>query len=614
MTNMIHHRGPDDSGFIIDKGLGIGFRRLSIIDLNEGHQPLSNEDGTIWVVLNGEIYNYKQLREMLAQKGHRFRSHSDTEVIVHLYEQYGRSCLRYLRGMFTFAVWDNGKQELFAARDYFGIKPLYYYKDNEKFIFASEIKSILAAEGIKQEVSSESLLNFLTFQYVPEPNTMFEGIYKLPPAHWMHVSGSRITIKEYWNPGFEPVNKPLKHYVEELRGALTDSVKHHMQSDVRRGCLLSSGIDSTGIAALMSKEEPIKTFSVGFEGSNNECFIARETAAALGTEHYEKIITPEEYFDAVPKAIWHQDEPVADPSAIALYFVARLAREHVTVVLSGEGADELFGGYRIYREPLALKPFDFLPAALKGITRSILTSLPFDFKGRNYLLRGTTPMEERFMGNAKIFTEDLKAEITKLNSSILSSYRNPVDIAGSFYSRVRNQDNVTKMQYIDLNLWLPGNILMKADKMTMAHSLELRVPYLDREVFEVARHVPAQYRVCNGTTKYVLRQAMKGLVPDTIVDRPKLGFPVPLRDWLRGNWSHRVLEMIQAGGIGDYIRLDAVEKMIKQHAAGQGDMARKIWTLYIFAEWHSTFINPADQYVTLTDPAKNHKRTVRLPA
>lgn len=614
MTEPIYHRGPDDSGYLIDRGVGLGFRRLSIIDISEGHQPLTNEDETVWVVLNGEIYNYKRLREMLVQQGHRFRTQSDTEVIVHLYEQYDKDCLRYLRGMFAFAVWDMRKRELFAARDYFGIKPLYYYKDNEKIIFGSEIKSILSVKGIRREVSAESLLNYLTFQYVPDPNTMFEGINKLPPAHWMHISNGRVTIKEYWDPGFEPVDKPIRHYIEEVGEVLADSVRHHMQSDVKRGCFLSSGIDSTSIAALMSREEHIKTFSVGFEGPDNECLIARETAAALGTEHYEKIIKAEEYFEAVPKAVWHQDEPVADPSAIALYFVARLAREHVTVVLSGEGADELFGGYGIYREPLALRPFDYLPAGLKSFAGGILANLPFDFKGRNYLLRGMTPLEERFLGNAKIFTEDLKAEITGFNHTMPAAYRNPWQIAGDFYSKAGNTDSITKMQFIDLNLWLPGNILMKADKMTMAHSLELRVPFLDREVFKVARSIPAKYRVCKGTTKYVLRQAMRGIIPDTIVNRPKLGFPVPLRHWLRNGWAPRVHEMIRNGGIGDYIRMDAVEKMIKQHAAGQGDLARKIWVLLVFAEWHAKYVSPSMFNTLLPGSPGSSNKIVRMLA
>jgi asparagine synthase (glutamine-hydrolysing) len=363
-----------------------------------------------------------------------------------------------------------------------------------------------------------------------------------------------------------------------------------MVSDVERGCFLSSGIDSTAIAAHMRSIEPIRTFSVGFEGPNNETGIARQTAEALGTEHYAKIITQKDYFDTLPKAIWHQDEPVADPSAIALYHVAGLAAEHVTVVLSGEGADELFGGYRIYREPLALRPLERLPLRVRRALNRLIRLLPGGVPGKNYLLRGTTPLEERFIGNAKIFTEDMKAEVLRLDGQMLKAYKNPLQIAGDFYAKTGHLDPVTRMQYIDMNLWLPGDILMKADKMTMAHSLELRVPFLDKELFEVARRIPAKYRIANGTTKYIFRKAMEGIIPDFILNRPKLGFPVPLRDWLAGPLGGTVLEQIKSGGIEDYVNLDAVERMAARHRSGKGDFSRRLWTLYIFALWHRTYM------------------------
>lgn len=593
MTSVIHHRGPDDSGYLIDRSVGLGFRRLSIIDLQKGHQPLANEDESVWVILNGEIYNYRELSGFLEQRGHQFKTESDTEVLVHLYEEYGTDCVRHLRGMFAFVIWDRRRQEFFAARDYFGIKPFYYYQDNEKFLFGSEIKSILSVEGVPREVAPESLLKFLTFQYVPEPDTMFQGIHKLPPAHWLRITGREVQINRYWNPDFEAAERPLGEFVEELRAAMADSVRHHMLSDVKRGCFLSSGIDSTSIAALMRREEPIKTFTVGFEGPNNECLIARESANAIGTGHYEKMITAEEYFAAMPTAVWHQDEPVADPAAIALYFVSGLAREHVTVVLSGEGADELFGGYNIYHEPLSLRPFDLLPPGLKSALHRVINRMP-DFRGRNYLLRGTTPLEERFLGNAKIFAEDFKRELTRIAPETLASYQNPIQVARTLYDQVGKLDSITRMQYIDINLWLPGDILMKGDKMTMAHSLESRVPFLDREVFDVARRIPAKYRVCKGTTKFVLRQAMKGIIPENIVDRPKLGFPVPLRNWLNDGWMPIVREGIASGGIGDYIHLDIADRLADIHLGGRRDTARELWTLYVFALWHRTFILSSD--------------------
>lgn len=591
MTDVIVHRGPDDSGFWTEPGIGLGFRRLSIIDLKEGHQPLCNEDESVWIVFNGEIYNYKTLREQLIQRGHVFKTHCDTEVIVHLYEEYGEDCVKQLRGMFGFAIWDRKKRQLFGARDHFGIKPFYYYNSGEQFVFGSEIKSILEADGIRRGLRPESLLTYLTFQYVPEPDTMFEGIQKLPPATTVTVKADgSVRFNKYWDPMFEPVQRSFKEDVEELRERLKDSVVHHMVSDVERGCFLSSGIDSTAIAAHMRAIEPIRTFSVGFEGANNETIIAKETAEALGTEHYAKVITEKEFFDALPKAVWHQDEPVADPSAIALYHVAELASEYVTVVLSGEGADELFGGYRIYREPSALRPFDWMPLPMKRALHRLFGMLPSGLSGRNYLLRGTTPLEERFLGNAKIFSEDMKAEVLGLGKELLGTYKTPVQIAGEFYRKTNHLDPVTRMQYLDMNLWLPGDILMKADKMTLAHSLELRVPFLDKELFELARRIQVSHRIAGGTTKYVFRKAMEGIVPDFILNRPKLGFPVPIRDWLKGQQAGRILDQIKESGIDDYVNLGSVESMLKAHRDGNGDYSRRLWVIYMFALWHKTYL------------------------
>ncbi|MEX2104360.1 MAG: asparagine synthase (glutamine-hydrolyzing) [Bacilli bacterium] len=604
MMDVITHRGPDDEGMFIEGGVGLGFRRLSIIDLHEGHQPLTNEDGTLWIVFNGEIYNYKYLRGFLQDRGHQFRTESDTEVIIHLYEEYGKNCVNHLRGMFAFAIWNRNTRELFAARDHFGIKPFYYYTDQDKFVFGSEIKSLLLVEEMKREVHTESLWQYLTFQYVPDPNTMYKGIHKLPPAHSIVIKDDgRVEIKKYWDPMFEPEEKPLEEYIEKLRSTLQDSVKHHMQSDVKRGCFLSSGIDSTAIATYMSKEEQIKTFSVGFEGPLNETMIARESAGILGTEHYDHIITQDEYLNVLPKAIWHQDEPVADPSAIALYFVSKLAREHVTVVLSGEGADELFGGYRIYREPYSLRHFDSLSISAKRKLNHLFAKLPGSIYGKNYLLRGTTPLEERFLGNAKLFSEDVKEDI--LQDFNANNYMSPIEVAAKYYNNVSHLDQETRMQYIDMNLWMPGDILMKADKMTMANSLELRVPFLDKEVFNVARSIPTKYRITEGTTKYVLRKAMEGIIPVAIVNRPKLGFPVPLRNWMMGEFGNNIMERIEASGIDHLINKDYVRTMMENHRNGNGDYARKIWAVYAFAQWHQTFIenDPVSNYNQIYDRA-----------
>lgn len=591
MTDVISHRGPDDAQLWLGKRIGLGFRRLSIIDIAVGAQPLSNEDDSIWLIFNGEIYNYQELRTHLIQRGHVFKTETDTEVIVHLYEDYGAECVHHLRGMFAFAIWDCNQQQLLLARDHFGIKPLYYYLDNEMFVFGSEIKSLLTVSNIQRQVNLNSLYNYLTFQYVPEPNTMYTGIYKLPPAHCITLPlQGHLQVKKYWDPMFEPVERPFKQITAEIRDIMYDSVKHHLHSEVQRGCFLSSGIDSTITSTLMRSMEPIKTFSVGFAALNNETIIARDTAQQIDTNHYDCTISQQMYFDAVPQAIWHLDEPIADPSAIALYEVARLAKEHVTVVLSGEGADELFGGYRIYREPQALSYLSWLPVIIQRMLHRIVQSIPFSFFGKNYLLRGTTPLEQRFLGNAHVLTDEAKVELLRMTGAECASFIKPFDVVRSYYERTQHLDAVSRMQYIDLNLWMPGDILMKADKLTMAHSLELRVPFLDRRVFDVARSIPAHYRIAKGTTKYALRQAMQGIIPNSILNRPKLGFPVPMRAWLCTERANIMWEQLVGSGIDHLINLQAVKTMFQRHRSQQGDYARKIWTLYVFALWYQTYM------------------------
>lgn len=592
MVEAVGHRGPDDRHYWTGPGAGLGFNRLSIIDVQDGRQPMSNEEDTLWIVFNGEIYNYPELRAELIAKGHRFKTRTDTEVILHLYEEYGEGSVLHLRGMFSFVVWDRSRRQCFAARDHFGIKPFYYYCDSHKLLFASEIKSILQADGFPAEVKPDSLYHYLTYQYVPEPETMFENIYKLPPAHTLSLDGrtGKMTIRRYWEPMFEPTRLSRTDCIDGIREKLAESVSRHMQSDVSRGCFLSSGIDSTAIASYLSRIEPIKTFSVGFEGPRDETVVSGLTARSLGTEHYAKMITSREFFEAVPKAVWHQDEPVADPSAIALYHVAELAHRHVTVVLSGEGADELFGGYRIYREPNALRPVAWLPQRAKRLINRLASRLPDGLTGRNYLLRGTTPIEERFIGNARIYSEAAKRELLLGEEPFSPSCGNSCGLAGEFYERCQHLDPVSRMQYIDLNLWLPGNILMKADKMTMAHSLELRVPFLDKELFEFVRQIPASYRIARGTTKHILRQAMEGVVPDFVRHRPKLGFPVPLRDWLHTREGDWMVEQIEGSGSDMFFSKHAARTMLEKHRRGMGDYSRRLWVLYIFSLWYSTFI------------------------
>ncbi|ANE48234.1 asparagine synthase [Paenibacillus swuensis] len=593
MTNTMTHRGPDQNGIQIHEQVGLAFNRLSILDLEQGAQPMPNEDSSIWLVFNGEIYNYQSLRMQLEDKGHIFRTHTDSEVILHLYEEYKEKCLEHLQGMFSFAIWNIETQELFAARDHFGVKPFYYYQDKDQFIFASEIKSILTVDDVIPMVNANSLMHYLTFQYVPHPETMFEGIRKLEPGYYIHINKSgKVTKQPYWAPAFEPENRPIETFIEELRHSLKKSVKDHMHSEVPLGCFLSGGIDSSSIASYVSMDRSLKTFSVGFAGEHNETVYAAETAAAIGSEHYEELISPEVFFADTLEAVWHMDEPIADPAAIPTFRLSKLAREQVTVVLSGEGADELFGGYGIYREPSSLRPISWVPDGLKSGLERLLRQTPGSFYGKNYLLRGLTPLEGRFVGNAKIFSEDEKKHLVLNQQDWLKPWVVSQELTRPIYEKFAHLDEVSQMQTIDLNFWLPNDILMVSDKMSMAHSLELRVPFLDKNVFEIARKIPHNYRLAQGTTKYVLRKAMEGIVPDHVLSRPKLGFPVPLRKWLHTEWGDQMLEQIKGSGSDEWFRMEEVKAMLNKHRNGQGDYSRKLWTIYIFSLWHATYIKP----------------------
>lgn len=596
MTGIVLHRGPDSEGFFLDKRVGLGFRRLSIIDLEKGGQPLTNETGDVWIVFNGEIYNYRELRDWLEQKGHRFKTDTDTETILHLYEETGFDCPRFLRGMFGFVIWDKRKDLLFGARDHFGIKPVYWTETPRAFAFASEIKSLLELDGVPREVNPVAFHRYLTFQYVPDPDTMFQGIRKIPPAHRFRVEKGKLTVEPYWIAQFTPErDTALSRHIEKTKEVLAESVAKHRISDVPRGAFLSGGIDSTSIAALLRRHEEVKTFTVGFDVNGySELEIARRTASRLGTDHHEILVSSRQYLEELPRLVWHQDEPVADPSAIALYFVARLASRHVTVVLSGEGADEFFGGYNIYREPEALKMFSYMPRSLRGGLGRLAARLPRGMKGRGFLLRGSKTVEERYFGNAFIFDEDLKGRIVADPASLKENH--PWKVTRPIYSRVSDMDDVTKMQYLDIHTWLCGNILMKADKMTMANSLELRVPFIDCKVFEVASRIPAEYKIRGGTTKWVLREAMKDFIPEEIQSRKKLGFPVPIRHWLRKEFYTWAREKLESGRVDDWINKAGAVHLLEAHKAGKFDYSRQIWTLLIFILWHEIYIERAVRF------------------
>ncbi|WZX99428.1 asparagine synthase (glutamine-hydrolyzing) [Bacillus sp. FSL W7-1360] len=599
----IHHRGPDDTGEYIDGRVRLGFKRLSIIDLEQGKQPLSYAQARYHIIFNGEIYNYIELREELTADGYTFATDSDTEVLLALYAAYGEAAVEKLRGMFAFAIWDTETETLFCARDRFGIKPFYYLHTDERFYFASEQKSIMPIVAHKK-LNQTSLQHYATFQFVPEPNTLTEHIHKLLPGHTLTMKRDlSMTITPYSKHAFsEQQGQSIESLAKKTVDVLRDSVEKHMRADVPVGAFLSSGIDSTTIVALAKELHPdLKTFTVGFETEGySEIDIAKQTAASLGVNHFHKVITADEFVAELPNIIWHMDEPVADPAAVPLYFVAREAKKHVTVVLSGEGADELFGGYNIYREPLDLAWFKKIPTRLQPMINRLARKLPPSVKGRNYFIRGTTPIEERYIGNAFIFSEEEKEALFKHYDPSISY----THATAPLYHLARNYNDSTKMQFVDMHTWLSGDILVKADRMTMAHSLELRVPFLDKEVFALASTLERDVKLANKTTKYVLREAVKESIPASIVPRKKLGFPVPIRVWLKNELYDWAKQLIQSSE-DDVFHKPFLLRMLADHRDGKADYSRKLWTALCFIMWYDMYI--ANKISSSTLEQKEHR-------
>jgi len=584
MMNTIIHRGPDSDGQYIDDQAALGFRRLSIIDLAEGSQPLYNEEGNLVLVFNGEIYNYQSIRKILEEKGHIFKTHTDSEVLIHAYEEYQTDMLNHLRGMFAFVIWDNKNKVLFGARDFFGIKPFYYYNENGVFVFGSEIKSILKHDLVKKELNLNALETYLTFQYSAMEETFFKNIFRLPPAHFFIYKNGKMDIKRYWKPVFDAEDKSLEEYVEEIDQRMKESIKTHKISDVEVGSFLSSGVDSSYVAACFKGD---KTFTVGFDYDQyNEIDYAKSLSEKVGIANYHKLITTKEYWEVLPKVQYYMDEPLADPSAVALYFVSQLASQHVKVVLSGEGADELFGGYNIYKEPLDLRVLTVLPKPVRKLLGKLASLLPFDIKGKNFFIRGSKSIEERFIGNAFMFTEKERKELLKHKTNAPS----PFSLVKPYYDKVKLKDDVTKMQYVDIHMWLWGDILLKADKMSMAHSLELRVPFLDKEVFNLASRIPVKYRVNKHNTKYALRLAAKKNIPENVANKKKLGFPVPIRIWLREEKYYNIVkEAFTSNAAQTYFNTDKLLTILDDHYKGVKDNSRKIWTIFMFLVWYKQY-------------------------
>lgn len=586
MTERITHRGPDADGYYLDDTLAMGFRRLSIIDLEAAQQPLYNEDKSLALMFNGEIYNYRELRQQLQQLGHTFATAGDGETLLHGYEQWGHDLLPRLRGMFAFAIWDIGARSLFLARDYFGIKPMHYTRlDDGRIVFGSEIKSILAHPDVKKEFNAAALDKYLSFQYSVPDETFFKGIRCLPPAHYLTWHDGEIGVERYWEPRFDPdEDMTIDEAVDAIDKAFTDSVAAHRISDVEVGCFLSSGVDSSFVASYFGGQ---KAFTVGFDNGEhyNESHYAADLAREVGIEHHVHIIGEEEYWQALPQVQYHLDQPLADPSCIALYFVSKLAAQYVKVVLSGEGADELFGGYRIYHEPTSLAGYQRLPRFLRRAAAALVGALPFPFKGKSFLIRGSKTLEERFIGNANMFTKKEKARLLR---DIPAT--EPANFTREYYERCQGQDDVTRMQYLDINRWMVGDILLKADRMSMAHSLELRVPFLDKEVFAVASRIPVRHRIAHGTTKYAMRLAARRHIPAAAADKPKLGFPVPIRVWLRQDaYYNKVKEAFLSAPARQFFNTDELISLLDRHKAGKADNSRKIWTVYMFLVWYDVY-------------------------
>jgi asparagine synthase (glutamine-hydrolysing) len=586
MADAIRHRGPDDEEYYSDSDYSVGFRRLSIIDLDGGAQPMKNEDGSLILVYNGEIYNYKHIREELLAAGHVFATKSDSEILLHGYEEWGEGVLDRLRGMFAFVIYDKGRRELFGARDFFGIKPLYYAQVGDAFLFGSEIKSFLKHPDFTKELNERALESYLSFQYSPGPETFFNNVYKLTPGHWFRYSGADgFRSERYWLPTFDAEDgKGIEYWTDAIECVFDDSVAAHKISDVEVGSFLSSGVDSSYVACSAGVD---KTFTVGFDAGSayNETDYARELSEMIPVKNIPKLITAEEFWEAFPKAQYHMDEPLADPSAIALWFVCRTASQYLKVVLSGEGADEIFGGYNIYREPIDAGFYGRLPFALRRAVGGAAAKLPAK-RGRNFLVRHGKRLEKRFIGNAYMFTESERRALLK-NPACAPA---PDEVVRPWYEMAKGKDPVTKMQFVDLNAWMVGDILLKADKMSMAHSLELRVPFLDREVMKLAGRIPVRYRVNKENTKYAMRLAAARRMPPKWSTKKKLGFPVPTRVWLADEkYSAIVRAAFTSETAERFFNTAPLVQLLDDHKSGKADNSRKIWTVYTFLVWYGQY-------------------------
>lgn len=582
MSDRIKHRGPDGDGYFIDGDVALGHRRLSIIDLSTGDQPMFNEDGSVVTVFNGEIYNYQELKEELIALGHDFKTKSDTEVLVHGYEEWHTDLPKHLRGMFAFAIYDKNKNEVFLARDNFGIKPLYFAKMNDTFMFASEIKAFLDVPDFEKVFNESILETYLEFSFVPTNETFFKGVHRLDAGCSLLYKDGEIKLNKYFKLDFKEENMSFEDAVKNISDVMKDSVEKHLIADVEVGSFLSSGIDSSYIVSLA---KPDKTYTVGYENKKyDETMYAKDLAEKLDIKNESKIITKEEYLENISKIMYHLDEPTSDPAAISLYFVAKLASKDLKVVLSGEGADEFFGGYNYYREEVDYKFYNKLPYCVRHVIGKIASIFP-EGRGFNFLVRRGEKLENSYIGVNRNFSSKLAKKVLKNNYELKA-----IDVTKDVYNEFKNYSNIDKMQAIDINFWLMKDILLKADRMTMASSIEGRVPFIDKEVFKVASHLPFDYKVTKENTKVALRAAAKEVIPTEAYKKKKLGFPVPVREWIKeGDFKEEVEKTLNSDVANKYFNTKIINKMFEEHVNGKKDYYRKIWTIYTFIKWYQVF-------------------------
>lgn len=589
MNNQIIHRGPDSDGYYFDKDVNFGFRRLSIIDLHEGSQPILNESGDTAIIFNGEIYNYQELREDLVVKGYKFKTHTDTEVILHGYEEYGEEgILAKLRGMFAFTIWDSKKEKLFGARDHFGIKPYYYALLDGDLLFGSEVKSFLKYPKFKKEVNEKALKHYLVFQYNPLEETFFKGVKKLRPGHYYIYENGKMEIKTYYNLTLDYKDMTFDEAVGKIEKEVEESVKYHKISDVEVGSFLSGGVDSSYVVATAL---PDKTFSVGFDNKGfNETMYAKELSDSLGIKNFAKLITPDEFFEGINKVQYYSDEPHANLSSVPLYFLSKLASEQVKVVLSGEGADELFAGYNEYADALPQRIYRKLPFSLRHKLYLKYKDRKH-FRGQTIILKYGQKVEDRYIGPAEIMTDELA------NSLVTSKYKNSEtsrDLTKKYYDEVKNMDDVSKRLYLDMKMWIVEDILLKADKMTMANSIELRVPLLDKKMWELARTIPVKHKVHNEITKYAFRRAAKNKLPEDWAKRRKLGFVVPFVLWIKEEKYYKIVkEVFNKDFVSEFFDKDKINKLLDDHFNGITNNGRKVYTIYTFLKWYEIYFKGA---------------------